>query len=452
MRKSRTIRFLKKTTGALLLLGGLGLWAASDAAAQEAPTPGSVAAPELNSDNIFQVAGSNLTNELEQLSNECCKTAVAGACNGGAACGGHCGGNCGGVGGGMSGWLAGELGDPWTASDSIWSTLGVDKPLFDVGGWTQFGYHSKSDGIFNTHPNHLDLQQGWLYFERVADGSNGWGIGGRMDLVYGTDAQNTQSFGNNAGRFDFANGWDNGVYGWALPQAYVEVAKGDLSIKAGHFFTLLGYQVVPATGNFFYSIPFTFNFSEAFTHTGALATYKASDRVTGYAGWTLGWDTGFDRFNGGSSFLGGASLKVTDDFTFTYITTFGNLGWIGDGYTHSIVADWVINDKWEYVFQTDLDETTFHPLFGTGYHTIGINEYLYYTVSDKVKAGGRVEWWKANGVSYYEATAGLNITPTANLRIRPEVRYQWAPAATDANVFGIPVNQAIFGVDAILTF
>jgi Putative beta-barrel porin-2, OmpL-like. bbp2 len=339
-----------------------------------------------------------------------------------------------------------KLGDPWTLTNAI---FGKDAPV-TIGGWAQFGYSNNSDGVFNTHPHHLDFQQDYLYVEKVADGSKGVGFGGRADILYGTDAQNTQAFGNNPGRWDYLNGWDYGVYGWAMPQLYGEVAWGKVSVKVGHFYTLLGYQVVPATGNFFYSIPFTFNFSEAFTHTGALATYKANDKVTVYAGWTLGWDTGFDRLNGGSSFLGGSSVQVVDGFTVTYILTAGNLGWIGDGYTHSIVADWNINKKWEYVFQSDVVSTT-----GTGsggYDTVGINQYLYYAINDCWKVGGRAEWWKADGVSYNECAIGVNWKPIANLRIRPEYRYQWVPGPGDANAFGIPSNQSIFAVDAIITF
>lgn len=344
-------------------------------------------------------------------------------------------------------WFTDDLGDPWDFSDTV---LGEESDL-DIGGWFQFGYTNESDGVFNTHPNHVDLQQSYLYLEKVADGSEGLDFGGRMDFLYGTDGPNTQAFGNRPGNWDFMNGFDHGVYGWALPQAYLEAAYGDLSVKAGHFYTLLGYQVVPATGNFFYSIPFTFNFSEAFTHTGVLATYSASDDVTIYAGWTLGWDTGFDQFNDGNSFLGGTSVAVTDDVTVTYILTAGNLGWLGDGYTHSIVADWVINDEWEYVFQSDY--VGVDSVGGGHYDTIGLNQYLFYTFSDKLKAGARGEWWKADGISYYEMAFGVNIIPTANLRIRPEVRYNWAPGTTTANnPFGITVDETIFGIDAILTY
>jgi len=367
--------------------------------------------------------------------------------------------DCTSTGCGGSSCCGGALGDPWDFGNTLFGDDATNNG-WDIGGWMQFGYHNLSDGIFNTYPNHLQAQQLYGYIEKVADGSEGLDFGGRMDLLYGTDAQNTQAFGNPPGTWDFQNGWDNGVYGWAMPQLYGEVAYQDLNVKVGHFYTLLGYQVVPATGNFFYSIPFTFNFSEAFTHTGVLGTYTPNDRVTLYGGWTLGWDTGFSQLNQGNSFLGGASTSVTDSITATYICTAGNLGWLGKGYTHSIVVDNVINDRWEYVFQSDLDHTNLDPFgFGNSYNTIGLNQYLYYTFTDKLRAGGRAEWWKANGISYYEITGGFNIMPTANLRIRPELRYQWSPAASAfdgiqaiQNPAGLPLQGAIFAIDAILTF
>lgn len=251
-----------------------------------------------------------------------------------------------------------------------------------------------------------------------------------------------------------------------MPQLYVEAAYGDTSVKMGHFFTPMGYQVVPAIGNFFYSIPYTFNFSEAFTHTGALATHKASDEVTLYAGWTLGWDTGFDQRFGGSNFLGGATLALTEDVSLTYILTAGDLGWIGDNaYTHSIVATANLSSKWQYVAQQDYVhvENSVNS-GGTTYDTVGFNQYLFYTINDCWKAGARVEWWKADGISLYEMAYGLNYKPTANLTIRPEVRYNWTPSSTLPSVLPVVSNtgnstsasdyqeNTIFGVDAILAF
>ena len=350
-----------------------------------------------------------------------------------------------------------ELGDPWTVS-----SLFGDDPCFNIGGWIQTGYHNRKDGTFLNYPHHYQLHQGWLYLEKATDGSEGWDFGGRADVMYGTDANNTQSFGNDLGVFDYSDTFSHGdlpatsSYGWAIPQLYAEAAYQDWKFKAGHFFTLLGYEVVPATGNFFYSHAFTMNYSEAFTHTGALATYTGIDNVEIYSGWTLGWDTGFDQRDGGNNFLGGFKVTPVEDIAFTYITTVGNLGWLGKGYTHSLVADFTLTDKLHYIAQSDYVDVSESDFTGKDYYTIGYNNYLIYWATDRVGLGARAEWWKAQGVSYYETTVGVNFKPIPNFVIRPELRYQWSPAAEGNpanNPIGIPsLGDGIFGVDGILTF
>ncbi|APZ96307.1 porin [Fuerstiella marisgermanici] len=326
------------------------------------------------------------------------------------------------------------------------------------GGWIQMGYHNgitplsttRNEGLaFNDHPHRFNLHQGWLYAEKVADGSDGLDWGFRVDAMYGVDAAQTQSFGNAPGRFDFGGDFTRGAgYGFALPQVYGEVATGDLSVKIGHFYTLIGYEVVTAPDNFFYSHALTMFNSEPFTHTGALATYTASDDVTLYGGWTAGWDTGFDQLNNGSSFLGGFSTGIGENITFTYIATAGELGWRGNGYSHSIVIDTALTDDLNYVIQSDLVRTNDHdadPTTPGKDDDIGINQYLIYSLSEKVGLGTRVEWWKNEGRSQYAATFGVNVKPMDNLIVRPEIRHDWKLAAPDS-------TATTFGIDAILTF
>ena len=359
-----------------------------------------------------------------------------------------------GVGGcSMGGGSCGDccLGDPWELCDG---SGGID-----VGGWLQFGYHSnvtplstvRNEGFsFNDHPDRVNLHQAWMYIEKTADGSNGADFGFRADIMYGVDAAQTQAFGNPAGSWDFGNGWDNGAgYGWALPQLYGEIASGDLSIIAGHFYTLIGYEVVTAPDNFFYSHAYTMFNSEPFTHTGALATYAASDNLEVYGGWTAGWDTGFDQFEGGSSFLGGFSTSLSENASFTYITTAGDLGWRGnDGYTHSIVVDVTLSDKLNYVFQSDyVNVDDFVQTDGFTNEDFGINNYLFYTINDCLAFGTRLEWWStdaggAGSEDFFGATFGANYRPHANIIFRPEVRYDDTPTG----------DQTTFGMDAIFTF
>jgi len=345
------------------------------------------------------------------------------------------------------------LGEPY----ELFGTIGNHG--IKVGGWAQFGYSSEETGLFTSsgEDDKFNLNQGWIYVERIADGSKGIDWGFRFDVMYGTDAQDTQSFGNDPGEWDFQNGFDNGIYGWALPQLYGEVAYGDLSVKVGHFYTLLGYEVVTAPDNFFFSHSFTMFNAEAFTHTGVLGTYQVSDEITAYAGWTLGWDTGFDQFNNGSSWLGGISVPVGESATLTYISTLGNLGFIGDGYSHSLVLDVAVTDKINYVGQSDFLDTNGAVNEGGGIErwAVGINQYLFYTVNERIKLGGNFEWFRndiaGNGTNdIYMLRGGVNVRPHANLVLRPEVRYQWTPASDEA--VGFPMNEVSFNIDMVLTF
>ncbi|MEZ6055886.1 MAG: outer membrane beta-barrel protein [Planctomycetaceae bacterium] len=370
-----------------------------------------------------------------------------------------------------SGWF--ESIENWEGFDLGESLFGEDS-AYDIGGWLQSGYHSRPSsgppsagfGTFNNHKARWGAHQAWLFAEKSVDGSEGLDFGYRADFMYGLDAADTQAFGGRPGSWDFQNGFDHGQFGFAIPQLYGEVAYGDLSVKFGHFFTLVGYEVVTAPDNFFYSHSFTMYNSEPFTHSGALATYQATDNVTIYGGWTAGWDTGFDSFHDGdsthgSNFLGGISYGLTDDVTMTYITTIGDFGVRGEGYAHSIVLDVALTDDLQYVFQSDFVDTN-----TPGDIQVGVNQYLFYTINDYLKAGVRGEWWQSGAVtganggfgtaSFNEVTMGLNIKAKANFVLRPEVRHQWSPYVSQngAAVPGLTpfFGRTIFGIDAIMTF
>lgn len=334
-----------------------------------------------------------------------------------------------------------------------------EESRYKFGGHTAMGWYDNNVPLsqaqddllsFNDVSDKFQLNQQWVYFERVANNNGEWGLGGRIDFMYGVDAQKMQSFGNpdagirEEGSFDAS--WDHGYYGFAMPQLYAEIANDKLSIKAGHFMTPLGYEVLPATGNFFYSHAYTMFNSEPFTHTGVLATYTGIENVTVYGGWSAGWDTGFDQLNSGSNWLGGFTLNLSENLAVTYLSTYGNFGWRdggGDGsYSHAIVLTATLTEKLQYVAQSDYLRTD-NPGIST-FDTIGLNQYLFYSVTDWGKAGVRGEWWKADGVSFYEVSVGLNIKPLSNVVIRPEYRQDWAP--------GIGLDEDTFLVDCVLSY
>jgi hypothetical protein len=349
---------------------------------------------------------------------------------------------------------------------SLANLIGAQGTGLDVGGWTETVYMNHNvplstaynDGqSFDDVPHHAHIGQQWFYLGHVADGSNGIGFGGRFDVVYGTDAQKTQGFGNpgsagtppgtfarNAGSFDAS--WDNGEYGWAIPQLYGEVAAGDFSVKIGHFLSNVGFETVPVTGNFFRSRSYTMFNSEPLTQTGVLSTYRGYENLTLYGGWALGWDTGFNQLNQGNLAIGGFAYNLSDYARLSYISNYGNFGWRDGGdnnsYSHSIVLTMDLTDRLMYVAQSDNVRTNNPGV--SAFDTIGLNQYLIYKFNDVLSAGGRVEWWKADGISYNEATGGVNIKALSNLVFRPEVRHDWSPGAN--------IDQTTFLVDGVWTY
>ena len=323
--------------------------------------------------------------------------------------------------------------DSMGGGDEPWKLVQRSILGFDIGGWTSVGYHTYDNpGIFNNHSDRVNLHQAWLYAERVADGSKGIGLGGRIDYIYGVDAQDTQAFGLDDGHWD--NAWDNGIYGHAIPQLYGQVAIGDnFNVKIGKFFTIIGYEVVAATGNFFYSHSYTMYNSEPFTHTGVLTEYAFSDNITLFNGWVMGWDSGF-RDNG-DAYLGGAAVKLTDNTDLITSIIFGNFGASGtdsseSGFMVSNILTTALSDKWNYVLWVDVLDTE-----GTGRaverRSFDLNQYLLYTINDKLIWGNRIEWYNQRGIfspnttDIYAFTTGLNYRFGSNMLFRPELRWDW---------------------------
>ena len=456
----------KKGLSALLSLVALGLMSTSYVHAQSG-TSGGFSAPQVSAPQFSapQLDGAQFSTPQFNAPQYGTYAPVASDCGCGtpAAASSSCGcSSCGGgVGGGREGGLLGcnesSTRDPWTLFGRR------DQGLFrnvDIGGWFSAGFTEESTGLFNTTPDSFSLGQAWLFAEKAADGSNGLDFGWRFDGVYGVDAPDTQSFGNPGPTFDLNPSFTRGgQFGWAIPQAYGELASGKWNVKVGHFYTLVGYEVVTAPDNFFFSHSITSFNTEPFTHTGAIATYEVSDNFTLYGGWTAGWDSGFD-FGAGSNFLGGFSSQLNDRTSLTYITTFGDFGLRSagndDAYSHSIVFDTALTDRLQWVVQSDLLR-----IDSTGEDNVGLNQYLIYSINDCTSIGTRVEWWKADEVtgfaphggvfpagggshSYYEATFGVNRRLASNLLIRPEYRVDWSPA--------LGYSEGFFAMDAILTY
>jgi hypothetical protein len=350
-----------------------------------------------------------------------------------------------------------------------------------VGGWVNGGIYANGDGVtsgtgnlpvlFPQSSDGFQMDQLWIYAEKALPDDpccHDWGF--RIDYVFGTDGPDTQAFGD--------IGWDNGWnssrdYGSAIPQLYVEYGNSDMSVKAGHFYTIIGYEVVPAPDNFFYTHAYTMLYAEPFTHTGVLVSKSLGCNLSVTGGWTQGWDSGFNNANDADTFLGSISWTSCDEkLGVTYAVSAGDFGGeIVDGnegniYMHSLVATYQINECMEYVLHHDYFNNT-DTAAGTLTAT-GINQYLFYTLSSCYKLGLRAEWFNDEdgarvaqpdgnpggygGGDFYSVTAGLNYTPNSNVIIRPEVRYDWFHGVGDPFGDGTEDEMFYYGFDFIVLF
>lgn len=373
-----------------------------------------------------------------------------------------------------------------------------------VKGWLEQGFTGNPDSnsglvgpagtngplIFNDQANEYMLNQLYLTFGReVRKDAGSWDIGGRVDVLFGTDyyfvqAQGLETRSDGSQQWNSGNGPRNagnaGLYGLALPQFYVEAnvpwANG-VQVKAGHFYTVMGYESVMAPENFFYSRSYTMQYGQPFTHTGILASWDSSPCTTWYGGITRGWDT-FEQPNGQVGFLGGfywTSPHEATKLNFVLHTGSEDPSGQNNRTTYSLVFQQRLNQCWTYVLEHNLGTeenarlTTSNELGDATWY--GLSNYLYYTVDSCLDVGVRFEWFNdrdnarvfglandniADGGSYYALTLGANYHPAPWFILRPEVRWDWsdlsAPGIDGAYNNGTSDDQFTIGFDLITIF
>lgn len=362
-------------------------------------------------------------------------------------------------------------------SSALMSESFAEKTKLDISGFASSGFTintQNSDGYngpvsFNDRANEAQLDQLYLSIKRSTD-SDALSLGGKVDILYGPDAVYTQSLG-----FDnkFTNDDTSQYYKLAIPQAYLELQTGlgnGLSIKAGHFYTLIGYETVPSNENFFYSHAYTMQYAEPFTHWGALTSYQLSDEVTVTGGAVRGWDNLEDPNDGNLSFLGSVGITPSEDTSITFSLISGNEGVNTQRNMYSFVFVKALSDEFKYVLQHDfgyqegIDGADAAKWFG-------VNNYVIYHYTDMVDFGARLEWFRdddgtrvvgvrsgAGGVpaDYYAASVAANVHMNNHLLLRPEVRidHQDLRKGASQKAFdnGNEDYQVLLSGNAIVTF
>ncbi|MCC9604621.1 porin [Blastopirellula sp. JC732] len=332
--------------------------------------------------------------------------------------------------------------------------------------WISQGYTANFDHpasnfntplTFNDRADEYQMNQLYLAMGKEVDAESCcWSLGGRVDLLYGSDYFFTMANGlelhtdgsrkwNGDGPRDGGNA---ALYGLAMPQLYGEVYApigNGLRVKFGHFYTIIGYESVMAPQNFFYSHAYTMQYGEPFTHTGVLGSYTFGQHFTVHAGITNGWDN-FDNLNGQCSALIGAQYaNDVSSLSYSFINGKEDINGLNNRFLQSIVYTRKLGQRWTYVFQSDLGieddgklDESFNPDTAFWY---GINQYLYLKYTDTVDLGVRLEWFRdednarviaipieafSKGGNYYELTLGANWRPCDFINVRPELRYDWS--------------------------
>jgi hypothetical protein len=361
--------------------------------------------------------------------------------------------------------------------------IGIGKPMEDLGfnihGFVDGGYlydftvprditpakTAPGDDILFAGPykNSLILDQVDLTVERdmVNLSKGSWDVGFKIEGIYGRDAFFTHSNGilDNNNKNGGLTGPDDQL---DLLQAYITlgipVGTG-ITIEAGKFVSLLGFESIDPTQNNFYTHSYEFSYGKPFTQTGALIKYTFSDtstanNVTLTAGFSRGWNQSvydnnsdpdgiFQIHDDAGSIDWTLNLLVGPEGVLPYGPSDDSHLWV----VPEAIVNWRVSDQ--FTLSGDLlygDANQLTQWFSGA-------AYVKFQIIPQLAVNGRFEYYHdgsgvttgvgGNDINYWEGTVGVAVTPLPDspifqsLTIRPEVRYDYADEAVfDFSNFG----------------
>lgn len=377
-----------------------------------------------------------------------------------------------------------EEAGPWKLFDHP----GLAERGINMGGWLEQGLTFNADNpadrfngpvATNDRDGEYQMNQLWLFMDK-ATGTHGscWTWGGRVDMMYGTDF-----------RYGVSNGLETRIdnldsyYGLVVPQAYGAVGNDRWTIIAGHYAGILNYEQIPAPANFFYSHSYAMGYAVPLLVTGVQTTYKFDSNWSATGGFNRGWMQWEDN-NESLDFMGGVAWvgdNKRDRLAFNVDSGAQDDAGDNNRFVYSLIYQHDFTCRFTYALEHVLGhEQNGDVRNGNDAEWYGLTQYLYYTLSPTWKAGLRAEWFRDDdgarvaGVGhqsighgwaggpgfagdFFEISAGLNWQPTANLLVRPELRWDWYSGTPDlAGELpfddGTSDKQFLLGTDVILTF
>lgn len=347
-----------------------------------------------------------------------------------------------------------------------------------INGWVDQGFTGNTqspENNFNSPVVYNDRANEWLVNQvYVAMGRNirsdtcFWDIGGRVDVLYGSDYFFTTAAGLETEADGITQRWNsnNGprgfgaaIYGLSLPQAYLEVFApigSGLRVKLGRYYTILGYESAMAPENFFYSHSYSFQYGQPLTHTGAQASYDLDDCWTISAGFNRGWDN-FEDPEDTYSFLGGLAWQSPTRRTHFSLAVETGDETRGENRTaYTLLLRHRITRCLTYVAEHTYGNDNNQGVGGGDAQWFGIVNYLLYSLSPTLDVGLRYEYFKDNdnsrvfaqpsplheGGEYHAWTFGLNWKPCQDIILRPELRWDRSDFVPFGNVPTSPFQGA----------
>lgn len=324
-----------------------------------------------------------------------------------------------------------------------------------------------------------DLDGGYTFnmaeFSIKKDPSDAYPLGFGLSITGGEDARKNHALGIFRGKDD--------VYPYRdtvpidLLEAYVsyKVPLGDgLTVKAGKFASLLGFEVIEAPLNLNFSRSLLFTFAVPLTHVGGLLSYSFGDVFTITAGPVVGWDVAQDN-NSRMSVMGQFILTPVKDliFGFNWITgpeqpgNDHNPRTVLDGtVTYNGFKNTVLGLNVDYGWEKREPTLVAAELSRTTAKWWGIAGYLAYDWTEKLRTSFRAEYFEdRDGVRTAAQAPGLKTTvweTTATVRYkiwkgllaRVEYRHDQANEKVfKTNLFG-PTSKAqdTLSLDLIYSF
>jgi hypothetical protein len=353
--------------------------------------------------------------------------------------------------------------------DNLCSSCG--SPGLKLYGWIDAGYTYASTGPGlltvetreNRFGNEFLVNQIALVLEKRLN-PNDWSLGFKSLFYAGADAALLRPEGG------FTT--TNPRFGVDFRELYVSahlpiLTDGGVDVKAGRMGTIIGYESAMAPYRPFYSNDYQWFYAQDGAFTGALATVHVNKQLDVIAGVTMGANTFFTMRGDSPCFIGQINYWTDEDKN-TLLSASTYMGHEAifaapqftssdqPNYTFELRLQHKFNKCWELILQSDNGWANEVPVVGTGswfsFYAILLNHF-----SKDLDINFRAEWFDDEkgtrtgfATNYYEATFGLDYHPVKWLRLRPEVRGDFADDPVFRN--GKDKAQLTLAIDGLLSF